>query len=66
MQSCAPSSHAQSQLQDIQLEPLVYHLIVPLEPEITLGDYRAMRIEETAPEVTEEAVEAKLADYLSS
>lgn len=55
--------YAQSQLQDIQLEPLVYHLIVPLEPEITLGDYRAMRIEETAPEVTEEAVEAKLADY---
>ncbi|MGL4650313.1 MAG: trigger factor, partial [Caldilineaceae bacterium] len=33
-------------LEDIQFDPLVYKLVIPLDPEVTLGDYRAVRIEE--------------------
>jgi len=35
-------------LEDIQFDPLVYKLVIPLDPEIKLGDYRAVRIEEEA------------------
>ncbi|MBK8800148.1 MAG: trigger factor family protein [Anaerolineales bacterium] len=52
--------YAQSSLEDIQLEPLVYKLIVPLEPEVKLGDYYAMRVEEDPIEVDEAEVERRL------
>lgn len=55
--------YAQSSLEDIQLEPLVYKLIVPLEPEVKLGDYRSMRVEEDAVEVDPNAVEQRLERY---
>ena len=44
-------------------EPLTYKLIVPLEPVIDLGDYRSLRVEEEAPEVTDEEIEEELNRY---
>ena len=45
------------------LEPLTYKFIVPLEPEIDLGDYRSLRVEEPSIEVTDEEVDAQLNEY---
>ena len=45
------------------LEPLTYKFIVPLEPEIDLGDYRALRVEEPTIEVTDEEIDAQLEEY---
>lgn len=55
--------YAQSSLEDIQLEPLTYKLIVPLEPEVKLGDYHSLRVEEDVVEVDEAEVEQRLANY---
>ncbi len=46
----------------VTLEPLVYRLTVPLSPTVTLGDYMSLRVEESADEVDEEAILAKLED----
>jgi trigger factor len=45
------------------LDPLTYRFVVPLEPEIDLGDYRSLRIQEESPEVTDEEIEAELNSY---
>ncbi len=42
------------------LEPLTYKFIVPLEPEIDLGDYRSLRVEEPTTEVSDEEIEEEL------
>ena len=55
--------YAQSSLEDIQLEPLTYRLIVPLEPEVKLGDYHTLRVEEDAIAIDEAEVERRLANY---
>jgi len=55
--------YAQSSLEDIQLEPLVYKLIVPLEPIVQLGDYRAMRVEDDPFEIDANEVERRLELY---
>ena len=55
--------YAQSSLEDIQLEPLVYRLIVPLEPVVKLGDYRTLRVEEDPVEVDMSEVERRLEMY---
>jgi trigger factor len=47
------------------LEPLTYKFIVPLEPEIDLGDYRSLRVEESPLEVTDEEITAQLEEYRS-
>ena len=47
------------------LEPLTYKFIVPLEPEIELGDYRSLRVEEPTTEVTDEEVNEQLEEYRS-
>lgn len=52
--------YAQAALEDIQLEPLTYTLVIPLEPEVKLGEYRSLRVEEEALEVDEAQVEARL------
>ncbi len=39
----------QASWQNVEMNPLTFKLVVPLNPEIDLGDYRAIRIE--APEV---------------
>ena len=54
---------AQSALEDIQLEPLTYKLLVPLDPEILLGDYRSLRMEEIKPSVDDAEVERRLDAY---
>ena len=53
-----PYAIAQLDLEGI--EPLTYKYIVPLEPEIDLGDYRALRVEDTPTEVDEADVDARL------
>ena len=56
--------YAIASLEDVDLEPMTYKLLVPLEPEVNLGDYRALRVDEDATEVDEEAVENQLNTYL--
>lgn len=56
--------YAQAQLDIDSLEPLTYKFTVPLEPEIELGDYRSLRVEETPVEVTDEEINAQLEEYL--
>lgn len=43
-------------LDEIQMEPLVLHLTIPMEPLVELGDYRQVRIDPSAVEVTDEQV----------
>jgi trigger factor len=49
------------QLDDVKLKPLVLHFTVPLRPTVELGDYRALRVPFTAPQIKDEAVEQVLA-----
>lgn len=55
--------YAQSSLEDIQLEPLTYRLLVPLDPEVILGDYRELRVEEPKAELDEALVDSRLEQY---
>jgi trigger factor len=55
--------YATATLENVEFEPLRYTLIVPLEPEIDLGDYRSLRIEEEEPEVSEEEINERLREY---
>ncbi|MGH2538008.1 MAG: trigger factor [Candidatus Promineifilaceae bacterium] len=47
-------------LDDLQLNPVVFELTIPLQPVVELGDYRAMRRDLPTPEVSEEALAAAL------
>ncbi len=47
-------------LDDMELEPFVVKLIVPLEPTVELGDYRSIRKEVVPVQVTEEALNESL------
>jgi trigger factor len=49
-----------AQMDDVKLKPLVFQLTVPLRPTVDLGDYRALRVPYTPPEVTDEAVDELL------
>ncbi len=55
--------YGQASLEDVSFGPLTYKLVIPLAPEIDLGDYRAVRVEEEPVEVDEEAVSAQLESY---
>jgi trigger factor len=55
--------YATASLEDIELEPLTYKLLVPLEPEVTLGDYRSLRVEEEPVTVSDEEINARLESY---
>ena len=55
--------YAQSSLEDIQLEPLTYRLLVPLDPEIVLGDYRGLRLDEPKAALDEAEVERQLEQH---
>ena len=52
--------YRQPVLDNMELEPLVLNLTIPLEPTVTLGDYRAIRREIEPVEVTDEALEEAL------
>lgn len=48
-------------LEDFQVEPQpTYIFTVPLEPEVTLGDYRAVRVDYEEPIITDAEVDAEL------
>jgi trigger factor len=49
--------YAQAQLDEVTHDPMVLKFTVPLEPEINLNDYRAIRVEPETVEITEEQVE---------
>ncbi len=55
--------YAQAALEDVKLEPLTYTLVIPLEPEVKLGDYRTVRVEEEAPQVEDAAIDERLEQY---
>ncbi len=48
--------YRQPALDELNLEPLVLNLTIPLEPTVKIGDYRVIRREIQPVEVTEEAV----------
>jgi trigger factor len=52
--------YAIAQLDIESLEPLTYTFIVPLEPEVNLGDYRSLRVDPPTLEVSDEEVETEL------
>ena len=43
-------------VEDVQLKPMVLTYIVPLAPEVDLGDYRALRLPFEPPAVTDESI----------
>jgi len=53
-------TYGPGQLDDVKLKPLVLHFTVPLRPTVELGDYRALRVPFTAPQIQDEAVEQVL------
>ncbi|MFN2169391.1 MAG: trigger factor, partial [Anaerolineae bacterium] len=55
LQPIAPGS-----LEDVTFDPLVYRLILPMGPDVDLGDYRSIRLDPPVVEVSEEDVQAQL------
>lgn len=51
---------APGELKDVSFDPLVFHLVLPMAPEVDLGDYRSIRVERAAVVVDEEAVNKEL------
>jgi trigger factor len=56
--------YAVASLDSIDMDPLRYTLTIPLAPEVKLGDYRSLRVEETKPEIDEEEVQARVDELL--
>jgi trigger factor len=52
--------HGPGRLEDVKRKPLVLHFTVPLRPTVELGDYRALRVPFTPPEIKDEAVDQVL------
>jgi len=52
--------YAMASLDIDSLEPLTYSFVVPLEPEVNLGDYRSLRLEEEEPVIDEADVDARI------
>jgi trigger factor len=50
-------AHYQPVMDEMHMDPLVLEFTIPLEPVVTLGDYRAIRKELEPVEVTDEALE---------
>jgi len=53
---------AQAQLDDVQLEPLVLKLTVPIEPIVELGEFRDLRLDPPVVSVSDEEVEESLSE----
>jgi trigger factor len=51
---------APGSLDDIELEPLVLHITVPLQPKVDLNDYRSVRVEPVPIEISDEAVNEEM------
>lgn len=52
--------YAQPILEDVQYTPALLKVLVPLEPVVVLGDYRAVRRELVEPTISDEAVDEAL------
>ena len=55
--------YAIAAMEDVKLEPLTYVLVIPLEPQIELGDYRALRLAEETTATSDEDVEKQIEQY---
>lgn len=53
--------YSQGSLENFTMDPLVLHFVVPLMPEVDLGDYRSIRVEAEEVDITDAAVEMSLA-----
>lgn len=51
-----PDIYAPANFDDMEMEPLVLKFTIPLNPEVTLGNYRELRKEIESVEITEEAI----------
>ena len=51
---------APGEMDIVELKPMKLKFVVPLAPEIELGDHRDLRVEYTAPEVADEAVAGEI------
>ena len=49
---------AEPQIEITQTEPVVFKAIVPLKPEVKLGDYRSIKLEDEPVEVKDEEIQA--------
>ena len=47
-------------LDEVTYDPLVFHLTLPMPPEVDLGDYRNVRVPRPVVEVTNDEIEAQL------
>ncbi len=52
--------YAQPEVEIVQADPIIFKAVVPLPPEVTLGDYQDIRIEQEKVEVTKENVDEVL------
>jgi trigger factor len=51
---------ARPKIEVTKIDPVSFTAIVPLQPNVELGDYKSVRIEHSVPEVEEKEVEASL------
>ncbi len=57
---------AQAELEDIQFEPFVIRMRVPLAPEVKPGDYRSIRVDQEEIQVSDEEIDKVLEDLRRS
>lgn len=57
LEEIGETPYLQPTLDDVEIEPLILKLTIPLEPTVVVSDYRSIRKELTQVEVTEEALE---------
>ena len=56
--------YARPTLKEMEMDPTKIDIIVPLEPVVTLGDYREIRRELERPEVGDDAVESAIEEFI--
>ena len=64
MQQEEVSPYARPSLTDMELSPAKIDIVVPLEPVVTLGDYRALRRKLKKPKVTKDAVQESIDAFI--
>ena len=50
------------QLEEVEWDPFVMTILLPIQPEVDLGDYRSVRVPFEVEEITEETVDKALAE----
>jgi trigger factor len=50
--------YGQAELEDVEMDPIAFKLVVPLPPSVELGDYRSLRVEPPKANATEADVDA--------